>query len=339
MGKNVTSRDAPAIACRARLQSLTRWPPQNGCLVLERRENGTTLLRVSALFNPITLGQFSYVTGVHGVASTLAIFGSVFIGMILLPRRSVYSGLPVWCLMIILCDWASREGILPWRELFLQSLVGGEATLWQEVLRNSILLFVMGGVMVYALDQLIESWCHGEKRLEKANRTDALTGIYNRWHVLDLVDQALRESDSCFSVVMVDVDHFKSINDRFEHKTGDNVLKEVSRALRRSLRREDILGRFGGEEFVALISNASSDQAATVVERCRNALHELTFAEPELKVTASFGVVANDFGDFTLDELVDAANKALYQAKSGGRDRVMIYNGASGRSTPSTAFA
>ena len=297
------------------------------------------LLNVTATLTPITIGQFCYVTGLHGIASTLALFGSIFIGIILLPRRIVYRALPIWCLTIAVFDWLCRQGVLPWRDLFLRGIEGGEAALWQEIARNSVLLVVMGGILVYALDQLIESWRDGEKRLEQANRTDALTGIYNRWHVLDLVSQALRRSTATFSIVMIDVDHFKAINDRFGHKIGDDVLKEVSSTLRASLRGDDILGRFGGEEFVALLMNADAASAAGVAERCRKALHALQVAGSDATITASFGVVSSDRVERNLDRLVDAADQALYQAKRDGRDRVVVYESGRAVSTPSVAIA
>lgn len=177
------------------------------------------------------------------------------------------------------------------------------------------------------------------RRLEIAMRrnremalTDALTGLQNRRSLLDLLrvdeDRALRGRQP-LSVILADVDRFKSINDEYGHNTGDMVLRRVSDALRAGVRAGDHVGRWGGEEFLVLLPNTDLIQAAEVAERCRALLTRQEISSEDgraLRVSSSFGVASAD-GVQRPDvmELVNQADKALYWAKEAGRNRVKIY--------------
>lgn len=177
------------------------------------------------------------------------------------------------------------------------------------------------------------------RELEQARRlseqqalTDALTGLNNRRALLELLrvdeDRALRGRQP-LSVILTDVDRFKSVNDDFGHNTGDRVLKVVSDALRAGVRSGDHVGRWGGEEFLILLPNTDLIQAAEVAERCRTLLTRQQVQSEDgrtMRVSASFGVASAD-GVHRPDvmELVSQADKALYWAKEAGRNRVKIY--------------
>jgi two-component system cell cycle response regulator len=126
-----------------------------------------------------------------------------------------------------------------------------------------------------------------------------------------------------FSLVVIDLDHFKQVNDNYGHTTGDNVLAEMAGALRRHCRKEDIVARFGGEEFIVLLSHCDLQQAADKAEDIRLALE--TLQPLGLTVTASLGVSAMPEGSlFEFRDLFAAADEAVYQAKHEGRNRVII---------------
>jgi len=158
--------------------------------------------------------------------------------------------------------------------------------------------------------------------------TDALTGLSNR---RAFVDWAIREVARCaryndhFCVTLLDVDHFKQVNDRYGHAAGDSVLAAVSRLMGGIVRSCDVVARWGGEEFVVALPSTSLDGAMLVADRIRAALEVLPITDPSgqiLNVTASFGVAELEAGE-TLDQVVDRADRAMYAAKSAGRNRVL----------------
>lgn len=167
---------------------------------------------------------------------------------------------------------------------------------------------------------------------------DELTGLWNRRafysHALGELEHVARENLS-LCVIMLDIDHFKSVNDRFGHLVGDQVLKIVADTLKKSVRQYDRVGRWGGEEFVVILPTTTLEEATASAERLRVAvasakllLEETDSAdENTLQVQISLGVacVQGDEG-ISLDTLVDRADEMLYQAKEGGRNQVCVYS-------------
>ncbi len=158
----------------------------------------------------------------------------------------------------------------------------------------------------------------------RAAATDGLTGVANRRSFdaeLDRLDRLRREQGQPYALVLVDVDHFKSVNDTLGHQAGDEVLQVVAGLLARAARAGDVAARYGGEEFALLLPGADAVTACAVAERARLALHDVH--EP-VRVSASFGVAcAPEDGDSPA-ALVEAADDALLRAKRSGRDRVVL---------------
>ncbi len=157
---------------------------------------------------------------------------------------------------------------------------------------------------------------------------DSLTDLFNHRQIMDLVHHEfdrLGRYQSAFSVLMIDVDHFKLINDQHGHPVGDAVLREMAQVLRESLRTVDSLGRYGGEEFVAVLPHTASEEARQTAERLRQQvqLHRFHSGEREVRVSISVGVATCPGpGLETADALLREADKALYRAKEAGRNRV-----------------
>ncbi len=166
------------------------------------------------------------------------------------------------------------------------------------------------------------------RRLQALSTTDALTGIPNRRRFDEQLAQEMARTNryaTPVAVVMIDLDHFKELNDRFGHPAGDEVLRQVAGLLDRQKRVGDLVARIGGEEFAALLPHADLRAAAAWAERMRRRIAEAQFPRHGhvLSVTASFGVAAIDEPPFDPGRLVEEADRALYSAKHLGRNRVI----------------
>lgn len=158
-------------------------------------------------------------------------------------------------------------------------------------------------------------------------RIDRMTGLLRRETLFDELDRALKignRTQSPVGAIMVDLDYFKEVNDRFGHAAGDLVLREVGRAIREFLRDTDIGGRYGGEEF--LIVTTGSERPQVFAEKLRKAIAALPFPEfPDLHVTASFGVALVQPASAAFSaELLRGADAALYEAKRNGRNQISL---------------
>ena len=165
------------------------------------------------------------------------------------------------------------------------------------------------------------------QELELLATTDPLTQCLNRRSFFAEFETRWNMATSKalpISCIMVDIDFFKSINDNFGHSVGDDVLKGVAEVLRTVARIDDLVCRFGGEEFCILLPHTDIDDASQVAERLREAIEATRF--PQLSVTASLGVSAICFGANTPQEMLDQADKCLYQAKRQGRNRVVRWD-------------
>lgn len=159
--------------------------------------------------------------------------------------------------------------------------------------------------------------------MEQIALTDALTGIANRRQLEQLLRREILIAERYhhpFSVILFDIDHFKQVNDTFGHEAGDTVLKGVADLVNTNLRAIDVLGRWGGEEFLTLTPDTTVQQALQLAERLRQRIEGVDIA-PAGKITASFGVATYQSKESPPD-LVRRADQALYKAKEGGRNRV-----------------
>lgn len=160
---------------------------------------------------------------------------------------------------------------------------------------------------------------------------DQLTGLYNRRFMLEQLHRQVRRAHSAgqtLSVVALDIDHFKQVNDRFGHAAGDRILQELSSRLRVNIRPSDVACRPGGEEFIVIMPATDPAQASRGAERLRRAIGDSPFyasdSEPELTITVSVGVATRLDLEMTPEELLNRADEALYRAKSAGRNCVEV---------------
>jgi diguanylate cyclase (GGDEF)-like protein len=164
--------------------------------------------------------------------------------------------------------------------------------------------------------------------LEKLATTDAMTGLFNRRHFLTMAEaewSRFQRYQRPLSVLAIDIDHFKSVNDRYGHAVGDEAIVSVADACQQGRRASDIVGRFGGEEFVLLLPETDQVQAMIVAERLREAVaaHVLHVHKVQFRLTISLGVAQATLSMSGIDALLRAADEALYQAKDAGRNRAV----------------
>ena len=175
-----------------------------------------------------------------------------------------------------------------------------------------------------------------QDRLREESTHDALTGLYNRRYLEEALGRELilaeREAHPV-SVIMGDLDHFKAVNDRHGHLAGDEVLRVFGDLMKRHVRGSDIYCRYGGEEFLLVLPRMAEESAVERAEQLRSAMAAapVSYGATPIAVTASFGVATFPRDGRTSDELIAAADSAMYAAKAAGRNRVNVSSGAAGR--------
>ena len=173
--------------------------------------------------------------------------------------------------------------------------------------------------------------------LETQARRDPLTGLLNRREILRLAEQEMlraRRQSGSLTLLMLDLDHFKSVNDQFGHPAGDEVLRHVAHLMTHAIRQTDHVARFGGEEFVVLLPDTSESNAIHLAEKLRQKLAETPVASLGISVTASIGLACMAAeSTLSVDALLQHADDALYQAKHQGRNRTVVAK-ISGAFTP-----
>lgn len=213
--------------------------------------------------------------------------------------------------------------------LALPTVVGYVASLRLQIVQREQFALLRGMVDVNrALEGEIKRREELEVELKRQATTDPLTGLFNRRQYELLFErerERARRLDSRMSLCVLDLDHFKQINDKHGHDLGDQVLKHIAALFSQRLRQSDIVGRFGGEEFIMLLPDTDLAQAAIVVNRMREHLLASPLVTPEVTIalSATFGVTEVAADDQAIEDVIRRADKALYDGKQAGRNRVV----------------
>ena len=191
-------------------------------------------------------------------------------------------------------------------------------------------------ILGHSFDDMLSCLQEKTVKLEKLSSHDPLTGLWNRRHFNEVAEvelSGMRRYGHPVSLAMADIDHFKSVNDTYGHAAGDLVLQHVSALFRQGLRSADIVGRFGGEEFVFLFPRTTGEQAVQLMERIRLACEQTSvdYEDQTIRFTCSFGVVELNGGESTTERLLEEglrrADAALYTSKRSGRNQITLFGG------------
>jgi diguanylate cyclase (GGDEF)-like protein len=288
---------------------------------------GLTLATVT--WYAVTLAGFTVVTGPFAAPGWLGMMGGAVVGYVLFPRWLALGGVGLYLALTIgaavihaeqLCP--SLDALMPPSPLFAMDRA--------EILRASISSLILAALTFAIIAWVVDRWRDREARYERLASTDALTGLRNRRSFVELAERELaraRRYNAEVALVLIDLDHFKLVNDRHGHQAGDRVLANTAAILARELRDLDVIARHGGEEFAMLLPQTGTAGAVEVAERARRRLAEavVTIDGAAIRITASMGVAAiAGPGATSLDDLLRRADAALYRAKGAGRDRVEV---------------
>ena len=214
---------------------------------------------------------------------------------------------------------------LNWRIFIVAPPATQQSEYWQLFFRK-LLIFVLLSLVLYFI--FVNTINYFKSNLVKDSETDFLTKLPNR-NYIHWQYQKLSKQYQDASIIIADVDLFKDINDRYGHNVGDDVLKIIATKLSDSLRQVDLIGRWGGEEFVIILPGTGAEQAKNIVDRIRLNIAAYTFfsASDDISfhTSVSFGIVCSTLKKTSLQTLIAKADEALYSAKSSGRNQVKIY--------------
>lgn len=285
---------------------------------------------VAAQVYAVSMCIIGYRIGMMSIVTGVVLTGAPLVCYVFFARQTVYAATVSSMLLIAAGAYAGSSGLLPYAPILAPHQLGGEtSSFWVS---SMLLLFVLPQLAwFYAMGiYVVYRWRQREQEVRELAVRDPLTGIANRRHIMDIFDHEVRRStrmNSPLSVIMVDLDHFKHINDRHGHQTGDKVLKAAASILENSIRNTDLVGRFGGEEFIILLPDTTLERACEVAERCRAQLQSVSIAaaHTSLNISGSLGVGCHaDWSNpVNSDLIIQRADEALYEAKGGGRNRVV----------------
>lgn len=296
----------------------------------------TKLLYRNPIYNKlvpyITIAYFGssfifggFCVGILSPATIAGYVSLVTVALVLFERKVVYATVLPITSFILICISMSLAGTLEYSPIFSQQLQS------MPLYKNSFWVYSM--VYFYApiffisivlFETLLIQWREREKAIQQASIIDSLTGIFNRRKMGELFE-SLKEQQGAFAIILLDLDHFKVINDTYGHDIGDIVLKRVARLLTENIDTEDTVGRFGGEEFIIFLKSDRLADAILVAEQCREAIaSEIIYLDHQqkLQVSASFGITVARYPIHSKEEVVRQADQALYLAKRNGRNQV-----------------
>ena len=269
-----------------------------------------------------------YIIGILSPVSVASYVSLSTVGLVLFERKVLYTTIIPIALIILTVAVLSLNGYLVYAPIYTDLL--------KSVPEHQNAFWVYGAMFLYIpiffaslvlFEVLLYQWRNREKMIENISVIDPLTNVFNRRKIGEKLSEFKRHQQ-LYSIILLDLDYFKTVNDHYGHEVGDFVLKKVAQILIASVRVDDVIGRFGGEEFIILLKDTTSDQALSIAEHCRAEIAKENFwinRTKYIRITASFGVTSAVEFISTKEEIIKQADQALYYAKHQGRNQVRYY--------------
>jgi diguanylate cyclase (GGDEF)-like protein len=300
-----------------------------GLYLRKRQPDSLWVQHLATQYYSLSLVTCSYYIGTLTFCTGVVLLGAPVFGFILLNRRVVWGATIVSTFALLGLTYATAFGWLPYAPVVVPPFDSTTNLIWV-----SIIFFFTAPhfiVIIMFADQIVHYWRNREDTIRTLSRTDMLTSLLNRRSIMELLDMEIARTlrhGPPLTIVILDLDHFKRINDTWGHPTGDRVLKEAARVLSSSIRKCDMVGRFGGEEFMIMLPDTTLAGAATLIERCRAILAETTILADNgdtIHISASFGLASNENRlSLSTETMIKLADEALYRAKAEGRNRLEL---------------
>ena len=273
----------------------------------------------------ISLCQDSYFVGVLSPMTMITYICLLTVGLVLFKRKIIYMMLIPATSFLIFSGYLSFIDVVPYSPLFI---INGKLFLngfWLFSMLYFITPILITCLVLFEI--LLSQWRHREQQIQNLSQIDPLTSTLNRRSIDQSLENLGHDKHASYAIVLLDLDLFKNINDQFGHHMGDAVLIAVGQKLSEHLRENDIVGRYGGEEFILILKRSSQHRAQRIAERCRAAIESLVIEHEDgrsIRITASFGI-ALSANKLKPQQLLNQADKALYAAKAGGRNQIKCY--------------
>lgn len=305
------------------------------CLMipLARRVLGDSTMyeHLAANYFGLSHCYFAWLIGTLSLPAGIVLAGAPVLGFIFFNRAAVVGAFCSACLALLVLSLLAAWGDLPYAPAVNQFVRadGSISFFWAG---SYILHSVPHLIFLFGLAYLVlRRWREREEEVRVMSRTDPLTGLFNR---RSIITHLKREQDRSvqqglpMAVVMLDLDHFKQINDSWGHEAGDFVLIAAAEALQSTVRQNDRVGRYGGEEFLLVLPGTDCEGARRIAERCRQQIKALEVSlngGHRVNVSASMGLYCNEKDqNASIDTMLRRADRALYDAKQSGRNRVVV---------------
>lgn len=293
----------------------------------ENRKVNKIIPYIAVIYFAFAFMHGGYAIGIFSPTTIAGYISLITVGLVLFERKIIYSVfIPVTIILLSLI-YLSNLGIIPYAPFFSQELSHSilyKNMYWVYSMMYLYIPIFFASIVLFEI--LLIQWKNREKTINEMSLKDPLTGIFNRRYISKSLNEQQIQGGS-FAVVLMDLDYFKSINDQYGHDVGDEVLKSVAKILNAQITEQDIVGRFGGEEFIFVLCDKNLEQAVKIAENCRTVIAGKPFdvdRNQKLNLSASFGVALST-PDLSKDLVIRLADQALYLAKANGRNQVRHY--------------
>ncbi|MCG8670874.1 MAG: GGDEF domain-containing protein [Pseudomonadales bacterium] len=269
----------------------------------------------------------------HGILMSSVLAGLVAVSMLgffLFETRLMVISVLFNAALVVIVSLLSFMEVIPFTSLYKEVYMGTGARWWMGGQIAITMYPLLCGIIMTKF--FLKGLREREDKIRELSRKDGLTDIWNRRYLMEIFERELllsKRADTPISFIMIDLDHFKKLNDEHGHKMGDKALEVAAQVLQSALRNTDYLGRYGGEEFAAILPNCNVGAAREVAERCRQAIEStiVTYNGVEINLTTSVGVTTViKSANVSADTIIERADKALYRSKGEGRNKVSIHN-------------